>query len=71
MYFGRSKIEKNDVTAKTLRHSCCVHLLEHGCHVKDVQKLLGHSDIRTTEFYYRLMKPKNKIPITSPLDLEG
>lgn len=45
------------VTPHTLRHSFAVNLLSQGVALENVQRLLGHSNITTTQVYTRLAAP--------------
>jgi integrase/recombinase XerD len=51
----------------SLRHSYATHLLESGTDITYIQKLLGHSDIKTTLRYTQVSK-KDIGQIESPLD---
>ena len=52
----------------TFRHSFVTHLLEAGTNIRAVQKLMGHTNVKTTEIYTYVMK--NDIDsVKSPLDL--
>ena len=58
---------KKDVSMHTLRHSFATHLMEDGIDIHSIQRLLGHSDIRTTMVYLHVAQVKPRLA-HSPLD---
>lgn len=61
-----AKINK-PVGIHSLRHSYATHLLEYGTDMAFIQKLLGHSDMKTTMIYAKVGK-KEIQKVKSPLD---
>lgn len=58
-YAKAANINK-DITPQTIRHSFASHLLENGADLKDIQEMLGHQDISSTQFYSKIIKNKYK-----------
>lgn len=54
-------------TVHSLRHSFATHLLELGTDIHYIQKLLGHTSVKTTTIYIHVSQSKT-LDIKSPLE---
>ncbi len=52
--YARDAELNSEVTPHTLRHSFAAHKLDSGSDLEEVQKLLGHANISTTQIYTQL-----------------
>lgn len=62
----KSGISKH-IHIHSLRHAFATHLLEQGINLKVIQKLLGHTSLRSTAIYLHLAKVDPN-SVTSPFD---
>lgn len=64
---AKSEITK-EASVHTLRHCFATHLLEAGVNVYSIQKLMGHTSVKTTSLYLHI-SGRDLARIISPLDL--
>ncbi len=67
--WSKSARIKKHITYHSSRHTFCVRLLSHNIPIFTVQKLMGHSDIRTTQVYADLMDSSKKKAVNRISDL--
>lgn len=54
MYAEKSGLNHKNIHPHTFRHSFAVHFLKRGGNIRALQKILGHSDLTTTQKYLDL-----------------
>jgi integrase/recombinase XerD len=65
-----SKADIADITPHTLRHTFATHALGRGADLREVQKLLGHVSISTTQVYRRMAQGQTTPRTGAPADGE-
>jgi integrase/recombinase XerD len=63
----------DEITPHTLRHSFAAHQITRGRDLGDVQRILGHVSISTTQIYQKIasdMQDPERLAIVSPCDDE-
>tara|TARA_R110002049_G_scaffold223309_2_gene394958 strand:+ start:327 stop:1310 length:984 start_codon:yes stop_codon:yes gene_type:complete len=58
---------RKPVKSHTFRHSFATRLLQQGYDIRTIQKLLGHSDVATTEIYTHVLG-RGAMGVISPID---
>ena len=71
-YVRRASLDADpdDVSPHTLRHTYATQLLDEGFTIREVQQMLGHKDVKTTQIYTHVVDAEleQKIAERRPLD---
>jgi integrase/recombinase XerD len=59
LYAARARIKKH-VTVHTFRHTLATEMLRRGADLRQIQELLGHAKLRTTQIYTHIVKGELK-----------
>jgi integrase/recombinase XerD len=60
--YARQAGLQDQVTPHTLRHSFAVHRISKGSRLEEIQRLLGHANISTTQIYAQMESSGERIP---------
>lgn len=64
--YARQAGLNTEVTPHTLRHSFAVHRLSKGSSLEDIQHLLGHANISTTQIYTQMEQSEGETSTAAP-----